>query len=82
MLAIGQELFPVVAESLVNKSAAVLIVQKDLTVARLRDEILNLKNAPETRARMARSIRDFHQPRAAEKLVEKFVERIEQDASG
>lgn len=70
------------AESLVNKGAAVLIVQKDLTVAGLREEILKLKNDPARRKQMAEAVRNFHQPRAAEKLVERFVQRMEQNASG
>lgn len=69
------------AESLVNKGAAVMILQKDLTPDGLREEILKLKVNPEKRAEMSRNISAFHHDRAAEKLVEKFVERIGRNAS-
>lgn len=69
------------AESLVKKGAAVMIVQKDLTPVRLKEEILKLKNDPSRLQSMANAIKEFHQPRAAEKLIAEFVERIEQDAS-
>ncbi len=69
------------AESLVAKNAAVLILQKDLTPLKLREEILRLKGDPQALAQMGTAIRAFHQPRAAEKLVKHFVERIEQHAS-
>jgi UDP-N-acetylglucosamine--N-acetylmuramyl-(pentapeptide) pyrophosphoryl-undecaprenol N-acetylglucosamine transferase len=65
------------AESLVNKGAAAMILQKDLTPMRLRDEILRLKAEPATLANMSRAIKRFHYPKAAEKLVSQFVERIE-----
>ncbi len=65
------------AESLVNKDAAIMILQKDLTPQRLRHEIERLKSDSATRHRMEEKIRAFHQPQAAEKLVKEFVERIE-----
>jgi UDP-N-acetylglucosamine--N-acetylmuramyl-(pentapeptide) pyrophosphoryl-undecaprenol N-acetylglucosamine transferase len=69
------------AESLVAKNAAIMILQKDLTPERLRDQILSLKNDPVRLRQMSEAVRAFHQPKAAQKLVEKFVERIEQNAT-
>lgn len=69
------------AESLVNKGAAVMILQKDLTPDVLREEILKLKVNPEKRAEMSRNVSAFHHERAAEKLVDKFLERIDKNAS-
>jgi UDP-N-acetylglucosamine--N-acetylmuramyl-(pentapeptide) pyrophosphoryl-undecaprenol N-acetylglucosamine transferase len=69
------------AESLAGKGAAVLIVQKDLTPERLKEEIIKLKASPETLQRMSGAIKAFHQPRAAEKLIAQFVERIEHASS-
>jgi UDP-N-acetylglucosamine:LPS N-acetylglucosamine transferase len=54
-----------------------LIQQKNLTADGLRREILRLKNNPEELRAMSVAIRQFHQPRAAEKLVKHFVEKIE-----
>ncbi|MBX3021156.1 MAG: undecaprenyldiphospho-muramoylpentapeptide beta-N-acetylglucosaminyltransferase [Bdellovibrionales bacterium] len=69
------------AESLVSKGAAQMIIQKDLSPRSLRGEIDRLRNHPEELKRMAQEIRSFHHPRAAETLVEEFVERIQSDAS-
>lgn len=65
------------ADSLVNKGAAAMIVQKELTPARLREEILKLKADPAKLATMSKAVKRFHYPKAAEKLVSEFVERIE-----
>jgi UDP-N-acetylglucosamine--N-acetylmuramyl-(pentapeptide) pyrophosphoryl-undecaprenol N-acetylglucosamine transferase len=69
------------AESLVSKDAAIMILQKDLTPSGLREAIGGLRRDPERRALMSRNIKSFHRPRAAETLVDEFVERIEQHAS-
>lgn len=69
------------AESLVEKGAAYMIVQKDLTVESLRAAIQQLRQDSVRREQMSRAIRAFHQPRAAENLVNEFVERIESHAS-
>ncbi len=65
------------AESLVLKGAALMIEQKDLTPDLLRDQILSLKADPIRLKQMSEAVRAFHHPRAAQTLVEKFVERIE-----
>lgn len=65
------------AESLAMKHAAVLIHQKNLTPSGLKEEILRLKAHPDELRKMSEAIRQFHQPRAAEKLVKHFVEKIE-----
>ena len=69
------------AESLVAKNAAIMIVQKDLTPEVLRDQILKLKADPIRLRQMGEAVRAFHQPKAAQMLVEKFVERIEKNAT-
>ena len=51
------------AESLVQKDAAVLIVQKDLTPGRLKAEIDRLREDPEHRRRMSERVREFHVPK-------------------
>ena len=69
------------AESLVQKGAAYMILQKDLTVESLRAAIQSLRQDPARREQMSTAIRAFHQPRAAETLVNEFVERIKSHAS-
>lgn len=69
------------AESLVRKNAALMIVQRDLTPAALRSAIESLRKDPTLLAEMSRNIKTFHHPRAAETLVDEFVERIEQHAT-
>lgn len=69
------------AESLVAKNAAIMILQKDLTPDGLRDQILKLKGNPAQLRQMSEAVRTFHHPRAAQKLAEKFLERIEENAS-
>lgn len=69
------------AESLVAKNAAIMILQKDLTPLVLRDQILSLKADPQRLLAMSQAVRAFHHPRAARKLVDNFVERIEKDAA-
>lgn len=69
------------AESLVGKKAAIMILQKDLTPHGLRDQILELKANPGRLRQMGEAVRTFHHPRAAAFLVDKFVERIELNAS-
>lgn len=68
------------AESLVQKGAAQMIIQKDLTVDSLRAAIQSLRADSARREKMMAAIRTFHQPRAAETLVREFVERIEPHA--
>lgn len=68
------------AESLVADQAAVMIVQKDLTAAKLRATIDELRADPARRSRMQAQIRKFHRPAAAQTMVRAFVERMN-DAS-
>ncbi len=70
------------AESLVQRDAAVMIVQKDLTPDKLRATIDELRASPERLKKMADNIRGFHQPRAAQNLVKGFLERINDHAAG
>lgn len=69
------------AESLVDRGAAALLVQKDLTVESLRDLIMQLRADPNRRAQMSERIKSFHRPRAAEHLVDQFLERMTANAS-
>lgn len=69
------------AESLASKGAAVLLLQKDLTAAKLHEMLLSLQGSPERRSFMSTKIRDFHQPQAADQLVQKFIARMEEHAS-
>lgn len=68
------------AESLSSKNAAVVILQKDLNAATLRSAIEELRIHPERLREMSQKIRAFHHPRAADILVNEFVERIEHEA--
>ncbi len=69
------------AESFVAKAAAVMILQKELTPERLRTEIESLRADPLKVEKIGARARQFHQPHAAEKLVQQFVERIGADAT-
>lgn len=69
------------AESLASTGAAVVVVQKELNSTRLRAEIDRFRSVPSRLTEMSAAIYRFHQPRAAEKLVGKFIERIELNAS-
>lgn len=64
------------AESLVDRGAAVLLLQKDMTVESLRSLIAQLRADSGRRTQMSERIKSFHRPRAAEHLVEKFLERM------
>lgn len=69
------------AESLVQRDAAVMIVQKDLSPDKLRAMIDELRASPDKLRKMAENIRGFHQPKAAETLVKGFLERINEHAA-
>jgi UDP-N-acetylglucosamine--N-acetylmuramyl-(pentapeptide) pyrophosphoryl-undecaprenol N-acetylglucosamine transferase len=69
------------AESLVERDAAVMIVQKDLSAARLRAEIDGLRADPKRMVAMSQRVHEFHVPHAAEGLADAFLERIGHDAT-
>jgi UDP-N-acetylglucosamine--N-acetylmuramyl-(pentapeptide) pyrophosphoryl-undecaprenol N-acetylglucosamine transferase len=69
------------AESMVNRGAAAMILQKDLTPEGLREAILRLQKDPARRARMSQAVRAFHQPFAADRLAGKFIERMSAHAA-
>jgi UDP-N-acetylglucosamine--N-acetylmuramyl-(pentapeptide) pyrophosphoryl-undecaprenol N-acetylglucosamine transferase len=69
------------AESLVEKGAAVMILQKDLNGERLRQEIEALRAHPERLRGMSAAVRGFHHPRAAENLAGRFLERMSENAA-
>lgn len=61
------------ALSLVNKNAARLIEQKDLTPAVLFNLIGELRSQPGILKKMSENIQHFYQPQAAKKIAEKLV---------
>lgn len=69
------------AETLVNKEAAVMILQKDLSGALLKNTVTELRMQPEKLKQMALNVTQFHQVQAAEKFAQKLVERMTQNAS-
>lgn len=64
------------AESLVNKGAAAMILHKDLSAAKLRATLDEMRGDPERLKEMGRRLREFHQPRAAQNLVKEFLQRM------
>ncbi len=70
------------AESLVKKGAAVMILHKDLTAAKLRNTIDELRANPDRLKTMGNRLREFHQPGAAQNLVKEFLERMRDHAPG
>ncbi|HRO68116.1 MAG TPA: undecaprenyldiphospho-muramoylpentapeptide beta-N-acetylglucosaminyltransferase [Pseudobdellovibrionaceae bacterium] len=58
------------AESLVQRDAALMVPQNELTPERLKDEILRLKNDSQKRLSMRENLRNFHKPKAAHKIAE------------
>ncbi|MGE4133791.1 MAG: undecaprenyldiphospho-muramoylpentapeptide beta-N-acetylglucosaminyltransferase [Bdellovibrionales bacterium] len=69
------------AESLVDRGAALMILQKDLTAEKLCEAIAGLKSDPERLKRMGENMRQFHHPGAAMTLAKNFLERIENHAT-
>ena len=69
------------AESFVRKGAARMILQKELTVERLTQEIQELRRHPEKLDALATAVQTFHQPFAAEFLVDGFLERLDSRAT-
>ncbi len=64
------------AEALVNESAAIMILQKDLTPEKLRATLQSLESDPERLRVMQERIQKFHQPQAAEKIVDHLLDRM------
>ncbi len=61
------------AISLVNKNAACLIEQKDLTPAVLFNLIGELRGQPGLLRKMSENVQQFYQPQAARKIAEKLI---------
>lgn len=61
------------AVSLVNKNAARLIEQKDLTPEVLFNLIGELRRQPTLMKKMSENVQHFYQPRAAKKIAEKLI---------
>lgn len=64
------------ALAMVEKGAAIVIEQKDLTPARLGEVLLQLQREPEKLAAMARNAKSMYQPRAAETMAELLIQSI------
>jgi UDP-N-acetylglucosamine--N-acetylmuramyl-(pentapeptide) pyrophosphoryl-undecaprenol N-acetylglucosamine transferase len=58
------------AEVLVASDAAIMILQKDLTPEKLRITLQELEASPNQRQLLESNIGKFHQPRAAQRIVE------------
>ncbi|MBX3039542.1 MAG: undecaprenyldiphospho-muramoylpentapeptide beta-N-acetylglucosaminyltransferase [Bdellovibrionaceae bacterium] len=58
------------AESLVQRDAALMVPQSELTPERLKEEILKLKNDSQRRLTMRENLRNFHKPKAAHKIAD------------
>lgn len=62
------------AESLVEKNAGRMILQKDLTPERLIQEIQTLRNDKALRAEMVQNIKSFYIPEAAERIAKEILD--------
>lgn len=62
------------AESLVEKNAGRMILQKELTPERLIQEIQSLRNDKALRAEMVQNIKSFYIPAAAESIANEILE--------
>nr|WP_295898947.1 undecaprenyldiphospho-muramoylpentapeptide beta-N-acetylglucosaminyltransferase [uncultured Bdellovibrio sp.] len=62
------------AESLVAKNAGRMILQKDLTPARLISEIQSLRNDKELREQMVKNIKSFYIPQAATTIAKEILQ--------
>ena len=69
------------AESLVQKGAAEMILQPQLSVEGLKAAIDRLSQDAPARLQMASKIRAFHQPHAGEKLARLILERVSSNAA-
>lgn len=62
------------ARSISERGGGVLLLQKDLTPARLIAEIERLKQEPELRQTMGQSLKAMYQPHAADKIARQIME--------
>lgn len=62
------------AESLVAKNAGRMILQKDLTPARLISEVQSLRHDKALREQMVRNIKDFYIPQAAMTIAKEILQ--------
>lgn len=62
------------AEALIKKEAAIMILQKEFSVERLRDLVISCKTHPETVDQLAANIRKFHQSQADLKIARYLLE--------
>ncbi|MBK9294583.1 MAG: undecaprenyldiphospho-muramoylpentapeptide beta-N-acetylglucosaminyltransferase [Oligoflexia bacterium] len=61
------------AQALVERGAAHMVLQKDLSVERFLKEIYDFKNNPQQISQMAQAVKAFHFPDASHKIAEKLV---------
>lgn len=64
------------AQALVNQGGAKILAQKELTPARLIQEIKYFKNSPEVIRQLESQIRKFHKPNAAEEIVKLIMKDL------
>ena len=62
------------AEVLVEKSAAIMILQRDFTAGRLKQVVMDFKTNPELLDRFAKNIRQFHRPDADIEIAQHLLE--------
>lgn len=62
------------AEALAQAEAAILLRQKDLTPARLKEEIVSIMRSPEIQARCSRNVRRFFEPGATRKIAQALID--------
>jgi len=62
------------AEAFAKKSAAIMILQKDFTSQKFYETLMSLKQNPKKLAQMSEAIKEFHQPKASDRLADKILE--------
>jgi UDP-N-acetylglucosamine--N-acetylmuramyl-(pentapeptide) pyrophosphoryl-undecaprenol N-acetylglucosamine transferase len=64
------------ALSLSEKNAAIVLLQKDLTINTLGESLKALKEDLEKRKQLHSNIQQFYAPKAAQKIAEKILEEL------
>jgi UDP-N-acetylglucosamine--N-acetylmuramyl-(pentapeptide) pyrophosphoryl-undecaprenol N-acetylglucosamine transferase len=64
------------AQSIQDSNAGVCILQKELTVDRLKAEILKLQSSSELRKQMSSNIKSFYEPNASQRIASALTEIV------
>jgi UDP-N-acetylglucosamine--N-acetylmuramyl-(pentapeptide) pyrophosphoryl-undecaprenol N-acetylglucosamine transferase len=64
------------AQEVVNEKAAILILQKDLSVEKLLEEIEGLRLNPKRRQVMSQKLRSLHKKGAADRIAKSILEQV------